>query len=162
MSNSYAKSKDTSLHAGVEFPPPLIFLIAYGLGYGLHRLFPIGGLPYAWQLIGGVTFALVGLLLVSTSVLRFVRARTTVLPFRPTTGLVTTGVYRYTRNPMYVSFAAFYLAATVRFNVFWALLFLPLTLWIVQRYVIRKEERYLESLFGEEYRTYQQQVRRWV
>jgi protein-S-isoprenylcysteine O-methyltransferase Ste14 len=82
-------------------------------------------------------------------------------PGQPTTALVTTGVYRFTRNPAYLGIALAYAAITVAMaSVGAALLLLP-TLYIIDCGVIQREERYLQDKFGDQYRQYQCAVRRW-
>jgi len=90
------------------------------------------------------------------------RAGTTPNPWRATTSLVTGGPYRFTRNPMYVGFTLWYLAATSWVNALWPLLLLPLVLLVMQRGVIAREEAYLRRRFGREYEEYSVGVRRWL
>ena len=85
-----------------------------------------------------------------------------MLPVRPTTALVTSGPYRLTRNPMYVGFALGHAGLALRRRSTWALLMLGPVLAAVDRIVIEREERYLERAFGDEYRRYARQVRRWL
>jgi protein-S-isoprenylcysteine O-methyltransferase Ste14 len=75
---------------------------------------------------------------------------------------VTSGPYRFTRNPMYVGMAFLYAGFAFGFGVFWAFALLPLVLLIVDRVVIPPEERFLRSHFGEEFSQYSSRVRRWV
>ena len=76
--------------------------------------------------------------------------------------LVTDGPFRYTRNPGYLGLAMLYAGIAVLRNALWAILLLPLVLYVIQRQEIGREERYLERTFGEEYLAYKAQVRRWV
>ena len=81
---------------------------------------------------------------------------------RPTTSLVFTGPYRWTRNPMYLAMLLLYIGIALLFDIVWALVLTPLVMLLVVRLVIRREERYLEGKFGEEYRQYKGRVRRWI
>jgi protein-S-isoprenylcysteine O-methyltransferase Ste14 len=90
------------------------------------------------------------------------RADTPVDPYEPTTALVIDGPFRFTRNPLYLSLTLVYLGITSLMNAFWPLMLLPAALVIMQRGVIVREERYLESKFGEEYLRYKAKVRRWL
>ena len=81
---------------------------------------------------------------------------------RPVPRLTTEEPFRYIRNPGYLSMALIYAGIAVLRNALWAILFLPLVLYVTQREVIGREERYLERTFGEECSTYKAQVRRWV
>ncbi len=92
----------------------------------------------------------------------FRRVGTQVSPLRPSTALATGGIYRYTRNPLYVSLAFIYLGIAAAMNGLWLLL-LAVPLLVAIRYgVIAREERYLEAKFGEDYRQYKRRVRRWM
>ena len=81
---------------------------------------------------------------------------------KPVPRLSTEGPFRYTRNPGYLSLAMIYAGIAILRNALWAILFLPLVLYVIQLEVIGREERYLERTFGEEYLTYKARVRRWV
>jgi protein-S-isoprenylcysteine O-methyltransferase Ste14 len=76
--------------------------------------------------------------------------------------LTTEGPFRYTRNPSYLALAMIYTGIASLRNSLWAFLLLPLVVYVMQRAVIGREERYLERAFGEEYLSYKAQVRRWV
>ena len=93
---------------------------------------------------------------------RFRREHTTVLPFGGTSQLVTSGVYRFTRNPMYVGMSFAYAGLALSLNTVWCLLFLPVALVSVYVLAIRPEERYLSRKFGEQYHRYSKKVRRWI
>jgi protein-S-isoprenylcysteine O-methyltransferase Ste14 len=76
--------------------------------------------------------------------------------------LVTSGPYRFSRNPMYVGLSALYLGLALLFNVAWPLALFPVVVMALFRLVIRREERYLAEAFGETYALYAQRVRRWL
>ena len=92
----------------------------------------------------------------------FSRADTGMVPFRDTRVLVTHGLYRYSRNPMYLALALVLLGVAVTVGSTVALLVPVAFLLIMDRRFIRAEERQLEALFGEEYRAYRRRVRRWL
>jgi protein-S-isoprenylcysteine O-methyltransferase Ste14 len=81
---------------------------------------------------------------------------------KPVPRLTTEGPFRYSRNPSYLALAMIYAGIAVLRNSLWAILLLPLMVSVIQREVIRREERYLERTFGEEYLDYKGSVRRWV
>ena len=89
------------------------------------------------------------------------RAGTNVEPWLPSTALVTTGVYRFTRNPIYLAMTLLYLAVALAADSLLALLLLVPLLGIVRHGVIGREEHYLDAKFGESYRDYRAAVRRW-
>lgn len=109
-----------------------------------------------WALVVG------GLGLMAWAGVTFARARTAIIPVRPARVLVRGGPYRWTRNPMYLGLTVAYVGGTLLMNSAWPLLFLPIVLITVSVLVIRREERYLESAFGDAYREYSRQVRRWL
>lgn len=142
--------------------PPLLFALPLALGIVTERLFPLHLLPrrlsraVGWPLVG--TGLLIGLSAVAT----MRRAKTNISPHAPATTLVIAGPFRWTRNPIYVSFVLLYAGIALLTNAFWALLGLPGVVRVVQRGVIEREEAYLEARFGEAYRAYKQQARRWL
>jgi protein-S-isoprenylcysteine O-methyltransferase Ste14 len=90
------------------------------------------------------------------------RAKTTINPLRPTTSLVTSGPYRYSRNPLSVSLVILYLGLSLRLNWLWPLVLLPVLMVVFHFGVIQREERYLRRKFGDVYRDYCSAVPRWV
>ena len=150
---------------GIAFPPPLVFVLGFAVGYALQRLFPVTLVPAAgrgvWQGLGWGLVAL-GAALMGSAVVTFRRAGTTPNPFKPTTAFVTHGPYRFTRNPMYLGLLLTLLAwAVFLFNPM-ALLFVPIFVLYINRFQIKPEEQVLSSLFGAEYMAYKGQVRRWL
>jgi len=109
----------------------------------------------------GVILLVIGMIGIP-ALISFRRARTSPVPWRPATALVTDGPYRYTRNPMYVGITALYLGGTVLANTLWPLVVLPAILLVMNLWVIPGEERHLEEQFGDEYREYRLNVRRWI
>ena len=153
---------DESAHAGVRFPPPLIylFLLLIGLGIDWATDFPRLRLPASW-LIGAVPI-LAGLALIVAAVGLFRRHDTPPEPWRPSSAFVSSGIYRRTRNPMYLGMALIYLGLALGLESLAALLLLPVALVIIQTQVIAREERYLDVRFGDDYRAYRARVRRWL
>ena len=153
---------ETTDTTGIRVPPPLYYLAGLLGGLVLELAFPIDG-PPAWVRIAVGALGLAGFLyLDGGATVRFGRAGTNVIPWKPASALVTDGPYRITRNPMYVGMAVLYVAIAVGFSLIWALVLLPLVLIAVDRLVIVKEEPYLERLFGEQYLDYKSRVRRWL
>jgi protein-S-isoprenylcysteine O-methyltransferase Ste14 len=148
-------------HAGVPVPPPLIYAAGFLTGLALERRRPLPRPPRAARR-AGVAVALLGAALPASGATLFRRSGTSVVPVRPATALVTAGPYRLTRNPMYVGFGLVHAGLALRRRSTWALLMLAPVLAVVDRVVIRREERYLERTFGEEYHSYAGRVRRWL
>ena len=156
-----APRRDT---AGVIAPPPVLYGAALIVAESAHALHPfrIAAPPAGVVRLAGVTLLACGLLL-SVAVMRvFGRAGTPVPPYRPTTRLVIVGPYRYSRNPDYVGQTLMYVGIALVTNSWWPLLLLPVVLLLVQHGVVRREERYLERKFGQQYRDYASTVRRWL
>jgi protein-S-isoprenylcysteine O-methyltransferase Ste14 len=153
---------DTLDHANVRIPPPLIYVAGFVLGFLLERAFPVLMLPKTPSRAAALVCVALWAILTLWSVGLFRRARTSFIPVKPTTALVVSGPYQYTRNPMYVGFVCLYLGFALWFSSFWALILLPVVIAVVQSYVIAREERYLEQKFGEEYLRYKARVRRWI
>jgi protein-S-isoprenylcysteine O-methyltransferase Ste14 len=152
-------SQDT---AGVVAPPPLIFLAGLIVGFALEALLPGQDLP-AWLQWGlGTVLVVAGLGLLLWFNTSFSRKGTAVEPWKPTTAIVTTGPYRFTRNPAYLGMALTYIGIAALSSAAWVLLPLPVVLAVIDRGVIAREERYLERKFGDEYLSYKRSVRRWV
>ena len=147
---------------GVIAPPPLIYLAGLGIGFGLDALLPSASLPgwLAWSL--GSVLLLGGLALAVSFVRAFRRTGTPVNPGESATTLVTTGPYRLSRNPGYLGMTLGYAGIAVLSGALWALVPLVPTLLLIDRGVIRREERHLERRFGEQYIRYRTRTRRWI
>src|SRR5215212_6373448 len=136
--------------------PPLVYLGSILLGLLLHFAWP---LPLVRQPVGaligaGVVLMAVGLFI--TAVRTFRAAGTPVPGNRPTTTIVRTGPYRFSRNPIYLAFSA------LQVGSLWLLITLVPALALMSFWVIPKEERYLEARFSSEYLSYKSSVRRWL
>ena len=142
--------------------PPVWLLLGLISIFALNELYPIIRFTsLAFQVLGGVVIV-VGLLLLVTANGLFVRAGTDVIPFRNVSALVTTGIYRFTRNPMYLGMATVLLGCALTVGVVPALLVPLAFLVIVEVRFIRPEEQMLRELFPQEYPAYCQRVRRWL
>ena len=158
------KSHETndSKGAAVKFPPPLIFLIAVIAGFFLDFIRPIG-------LIDSVVGEYLGLFLFATALLvvivlglKFRREKTSIEPWKPTTKIMSSGLYAYSRNPIYAAFCLIVIGLGLLLNSFWILVsFIPAA-FTVFYIAIAKEEKYLENKFGAEYIEYKNKVRRWL
>jgi protein-S-isoprenylcysteine O-methyltransferase Ste14 len=151
-------------NAGVRFPPPLIYLLGLALGYGLNRVVPlwIVSPEPRWMFRLGIVVAVGGQLFAAWGVLTFRRHATAIIPHRPASTIVTSGPYRFTRNPMYVGMSVIYAGLALLLDTWWAFALLPVVIAIIDRQVIAMEERYLASAFGAEYDSYRSRVRRWI
>lgn len=148
--------------SGVKIPPPLIYLAGFGAGLALEGAFPVEAPAAAVRWIAGIAGVALWIWLDGDAMARFRRAGTSPLPMRPSSALVSTGAYRLTRNPMYLGMTCLYAGLAVATGVILALALLPVVLLVVDRYVIAREERYLERKFGQPYLDYKRSVRRWL
>lgn len=153
---------ETETTSGVHFPPPLLYAGGFLAGYLLKRTVPLPAPPRALSLGLAVALLIPGFGLIYWALGLFFRRKTSPLPFRPTTALVTTGPYRWSRNPMYLGMLLVYLGLSFWSGVLWAVVLAPIVAALVGRLVIRKEETYLEGRFGESYQQYTRQVGRWL
>lgn len=147
---------------GVRFPPPLLYAFAVILGVLLNRRVPLPVPASPWTMALALLCIAGWVMLAGPSIARFRRFNTSIVPIRPATALVTTGLYRYTRNPMYVSLALLTIGCGLLLRTWWPIVLLVPTLVAVQLFVILPEERYLHRRFGSDYDLYVRQVRRWL
>ena len=151
----------------IHVAPPLVFMAGFVAGFIVDRniaRFRIVADPQAHQPIAltGLVLMATGLLLALWAVLAFRRARTSILPFRAATAMVRDGPYGFTRNPMYVGMILGYLGLGMVFNTVWPIMLLPVVVWALVKLVVQREESYLEAVFGDAYRAYRRDVRRWL
>lgn len=150
--------------AAVRFPPPLVYLLAVLTGIGLHLV----GLSWRLDLGPGLRIAaaaasgLAGVALVGAALGVFRRTGQDPKPWKSTPEIISTGVYRYTRNPMYVGMALLQAAIAFAAANGAILVLVPVSLGVVYRIAVRHEEAYLERKFGAVYIEYKQAVRRWL
>jgi protein-S-isoprenylcysteine O-methyltransferase Ste14 len=151
-------------HPGVYIPPPIIYALIFITGMLLQKLFPLNNAFFfsTTAKIAGIFFIIIAVLLLVNSLYRFIITRNTVVTIKPASSLQTTGIYSLTRNPMYIGLAAVYTALSFLLGNWWNFILLPLLIVIVQAYIIRREEKYLERTFGDAYIHYKKRVRRWL
>jgi protein-S-isoprenylcysteine O-methyltransferase Ste14 len=157
-----ADNQDNQDNPGIRIPPPLIYLLPLILGLLLDRRAHVPFLPR--PAARGLGFSLLGGgALLSRWFFKTMRdADAPVRTDRPVPRLTTEGPFQYTRNPGYLCLAMIYAGIALLRNSLWATVLLPVVLYVIQREVIGREERYLERTFGEEYLAYKARVRRWV
>jgi len=150
--------------AAVRFPPPFVYLGAVVLGGLLHVLvFPLPiDLPTGLRIAVAAVAALIGLMLGVGALGLFRRTGQDPKPWESTPEIISTGIYRYTRNPMYVGMALLQLSIGIGWGNGWIVALLPPVLVLIYATAIRHEEAYLERKFGEGYLAYKRSVRRWL
>jgi len=140
--------------------PPVIYLGAIALGVVIHFVWPVTLVPSAVSMPVGVAGTLAAVALFVYAVRTFKAAGTPVPGNLPTTTVVRTGPYRFSRNPIYLAFSLFQLAIAVWVNSPWLVVTLVAAVAVMSLVVIPREERYLEARFAE-YSSYKACVRRW-
>lgn len=147
-----------------RIPPPLVALVLAGSMWGIARVAPSLGLEFAIRVPVAVAIALAGLAFDFSGLLAFLRSKTTVNPLKPerASALVTGGVYRFTRNPMYVGMLLFLLAWGVYLDCLPAFIGPVLFVLYMNRFQIGPEERVLREKFGAPFEAYMGEVRRWL
>ena len=148
----------------LKVPPPAVALLFGVLMWLASSLVAPVEVPSAFRVGVAVVLASVGLVVGLAGIVSFWRARTTINPTKPsaTSSLVTSGVFRFTRNPMYLSLLLYLLAWAAYLSNWLAFLFLPVFVLYINEFQIKPEERALLSLFGPEYASYKGRVRRWL
>ena len=141
--------------------PPIIFLSAILFGIALNYAWPRPFVSSALRLLGPLII-LCAVLLFALSLREFRAAGTSVRGSERSTTIVRTGPYRFSRNPIYLSFILLVLGLSLWLNDFWLLLTLVPAVGIIAVVVIPREERFLEENFHEQYSSYKAAVRRWL
>lgn len=157
--------KSTKDSPGVFIPPPLFYAVFFLLSFLLQGYFTIRGAFFFhthWANIIGTLFYFTGVAFIFPAAFEFVKSKNTVITAKPASTLQTTGIYSYSRNPMYVGLILIYLGLTFQFGNWWTLILLPLLIVFITYVVIHPEERYLERAFGTDYTEYKKRVRRWI
>jgi len=151
--------------AGVIAPPPLIALAAVVLGLALDWLLP----AYVVSMLLSLTERIIiGAMLIATggalaipAMRGFRSAGTHVEPWKPSSALVTGGIFGWLRNPMYVGLALIVAGLGIALASDWMLVMLVPAVLLLHFGVVKREERYLEAKFGDAYRAYKERVPRY-
>jgi protein-S-isoprenylcysteine O-methyltransferase Ste14 len=148
----------------LKIPPPAVGLLVAGAMWWVSRYGVLEAVPPVWRIGTALVIAVIGAAFDVAGLIAFRRAKTTVNPMKPenSTMIVSSGVYRITRNPMYVGMAFILLAWAVFLASPWALFGPLIFAAYITRFQIRPEERVLAARFGAEFASYQARVRRWI
>ena len=155
---------NTTNHPGVYVPPPLIYVAFFVASFFMQKAWPLNNAWLHTKAAQGVGWLLIGCyaVLFVLALKRFLASKNTLVTIKPATALETNGIYAHTRNPMYLSLLFLYSGIALFRGNSWTLLLLPLLVLVVQAYVIRREEHYLQQAFGTQYLSYKHRVRRWL
>ncbi len=154
---------DTADTAQVIIRPPLAWGLAVIAGLALNWLIPLpflpADLPAGW--LGTMVFVL-ALGLIAWAIITITRAASNVPTNLPTTTIVESGPYRFTRNPIYLGMFLGLIGLAIAFDNLWLLMMLVPFALVIRYGVVAREEAYLERKFGDVYRRYHARVRRWL
>jgi protein-S-isoprenylcysteine O-methyltransferase Ste14 len=142
--------------------PPVVALLCIVLAYFLGRFVP---LPFVVPRVlrnSGLLLAFVGFLLGIGAFWEFRKAGTTLDPHGSSKQIVTSGIYRFSRNPIYLGFLLMVIGLPLTSGSYWGIVLAPFYVMLMDRLVIQHEEAYLEKKFGQTYTSYMSRVRRWL
>jgi protein-S-isoprenylcysteine O-methyltransferase Ste14 len=148
----------------LKIPPPAVAALIAGAMWGISLVTPSLDVPRLIRVVAAIAIAVAGGGIALSGAVSFRRAGTTVNPMKPETAssLVTTGIYRVTRNPMYVGDLFVLVAWAIFLSAPWALVGALAFVLYMNRFQIAPEERVLSAMFGTGYATYKARVRRWL
>jgi len=150
--------------ARVRIPPPFVYVCGVLAGVALHAfVMPLSmGMSPGTRITAGVAVTALGLVLMGGAIGLFRRTGQDPKPWESTPEIISTGIYRCTRNPMYVGMALLQAAIGIGLSNGWIVALVPVSLAVVHATAVRHEEVYLKRKFGDEYIRYQASVRRWL
>lgn len=148
----------------LKIPPVVVFLFCIGLMWAIHHFIPDQTLLFEYRKI--IVFGLIGLggAIGVLGVFEFARRSTTINPHNPekTREFVRSGVYRFSRNPMYLGLLIVLISPVLYWGNPFTLLVVPIFIWYMNRFQIRPEEEIMEQKFGKDFISYKDKVRRWI
>ena len=145
-----------------KIPPPLVTLIFGFIIFLTKNIFP--KIKIYNNIVLGSLFILIGILIASSSILLFKRYRTTITPINPksATKLITSGIYKFSRNPMYFSLLLLLTGISIMINPIGGFIFIPIFILYLNLFQILPEEKAMTDLFKDEFLEYKNSVRRWI
>ena len=145
-----------------RIPPPIITMLCVLVIFLSKSIFPSFLFPYKLEI--GIVISIFGLLLLIVSVKSFINNNTTINPLnlKKSTYLVTNGLFRFSRNPMYLGMLLFLVGTSIILNIIGGLIISILFIFYMNFFQIIPEEKALENLFGKDYRNYKKNIRRWI
>ena len=146
----------------LKIPPPLLVLILVISNYFSSKKNDLIFLPY--QKLISFILLFIGILILINPILKFIKSRTTIDPikFKKVNKLITSGIYKYSRNPMYLGLLMIVISTTIFYlNIFSITTPIIFYFWI-NKFQIKREEIFLTEKFGKEYLLYMTKTRRWI
>jgi len=155
---------DKSEHAPVIAPPPLLMLLCILAGF-VARHFkpaPLFSENQSFRKYFAIALFVLAFVIFAAAILQFVRNKTHPSPYRPSAALIVAGIYRITRNPIYIAFLMIVIGFAIAANSAWFLMSAIILFLLLHFGVVRREEPYLSAKFGSSYHDYCRRVRRWL
>ncbi len=146
----------------IEIPP--VWLAAFlAIAWAQSTYYPMGLTfgPVWADLLGGILVG-AGLLLMLLAVVEFYRRKTTIVPRRESSAFVQSGIYRRTRNPIYLGDALVLTGLILRWDAVLSLPLIPIFIWVIEKRFIQGEEKHLRRTYRVQWATYERKVRRWL
>ena len=145
-------------------PPPLIYVVVFLASLLIQNLLPLDRTffysPIAANL--GIVFIICAIVFMITSLIQFIQSKNSIIPNRSANSLQTKGIFSISRNPMYLGLMLLYLGIAIVKGNWWTIILIPVLVFIIQDFIIKKEEAYLRRAFGQDYDEYKKRVRRWI
>jgi protein-S-isoprenylcysteine O-methyltransferase Ste14 len=150
--------------ASIVAPPPLLTAICIGAGFIANHFKPLPLFPgIGWyRLPFAVALLMLAGAIIASAIRQFRKHHEHPSPYKPTDTIVASGIYRFTRNPIYLGFLLVVLAVAIGANSGWLLISCAALFVILLFGVVKPEERYLSAKFGDGYAEYRRRVRRWL
>lgn len=148
----------------LRVPPPLVALVSALLMWGIASQFQALDFDFPFQEITAYAFVGLGIMIDMISIFAFRSAKTTVTPLAPekASSLVVSGLYRFTRNPMYLGMLLILIGVALLLGSFANVVVLVAFVAYITAFQIKPEEERLQEVFGAQYHSYKQEVRRWI
>ena len=146
----------------IKIPPPILVLILITSNYFFRNQLEIIYLPYKHSI--SILMFLVGTLILINPVFKFIKSKTTVNPvkFKKVNKLVTSGIYKYSRNPMYLGMILIIISTSIFYLNYYSVVTPFIFYFWINRFQIKREEIFLEKKFGKQYVSYKSKTRRWI
>ena len=146
----------------LKIPPPILVIILITSIYFSSDKLDLISIPHST--LFSILILFIGILVIINPVVKFIKSKTTVNPveFKNVEKLVTSGIYKYSRNPMYLGMIMIIISTTVYYLNFYSLLTPFIFYFWINRFQIKREEVFLEEKFGQEYLSYKTKTRRWI
>jgi protein-S-isoprenylcysteine O-methyltransferase Ste14 len=156
------RTKQNKTYPNLRIQPPVLTLIHVAVAFLLTWLIPLPLMVPPILRTAGFLLALIGFLLGVAALMAFRSTRTAPDSPRQVSSLITSGVYRFTRNPVNLGFVLILVGFLLNAGSYWGILLAPVLVILFNRLVVEREEEYLAQKFGDEYSHYKSKVRRWI